>query len=154
MRYVKYIVLASVMALMASCGTVRHQATYAPSRTVLQIEMQDMKYLGEVEVSVSYRTYLGLFRVIDKVNGEEYSSANKSLTNLDGINTSYIAPLNRAYGKVLKEYPEATYFQVVSYSKTSDRLFLSSDHECKAKVRAYKFVERQTPVVNVNCNHK
>lgn len=154
MKFVKYIMLVGFAALMASCASVKRTSTFAPSSSVLQIEMQDLKCVGETEVSVSYRTYLGFIRKVDKVNGATYNPTNKTFTTLDGINTKQNSPLSRAYAKVVEQYPDARYFQIVSFTKKSDRLFLGTESECTATVRAYKFVERKEPVVNVHCNCK
>ena len=154
MKFVKYLMLVGFAALMASCASVKRTSTFAPSSSVLQIEMQDLKCVGETEVSVSYRTYLGFIRKIDTVNGAAYDPTNKTFTTLDGINTQMNSPLNRAYAKVVNQYPEARYFQIVSFKKKSDRLFLATESKCTAIIRAYKFAERKDPVVNVHCNCK
>lgn len=135
--------LLSVMAValaFQSCATVSRNNTFKASSTELQIQMSDLVFVGETEVSVTYRTLFGIFRHTDLVNGQEYDPSNQEYTDLTGsIFFSSDSPLKKAYGKVLREYPDARYFQVVRVTKKSDRLFLGTDTEMKAIVRAYKF---------------
>jgi hypothetical protein len=97
-----------------------------------------MKLLGETEVSVSYRTYLGLFSTIDQVNGSEYDSKNPTITKL---NNSFLKnrKLEKATYKAIDEFPEADYYQI-AYKKTEVvRLFLGNEVKVTARIRAYSF---------------
>lgn len=136
--------IAAVTLAFQSCATVSRNNTFNTSKTELQIQMSDLEFLGETEVSVTYRTLFGIFRHIDLVNGKEYNPAEVERTHLNGaLGTAYAGSLRKAYGKVLKQYPDAHYFQVVRVSKKTDRLFLGTDSEVKAVVRAYKFRGRR-----------
>lgn len=102
--------------------------------------MSDLQFLGETQISCEYNTYFGLIKSISKVNGEEYVpgndvklSINSSILNLKGKG------MKLASTKLLKEFPDATYFQVVMDTKQTDVLFLGSTTVRTAKVRAYKF---------------
>ncbi|MBQ8968327.1 MAG: hypothetical protein IJ064_01140 [Bacteroidaceae bacterium] len=137
---IKLLPVLAIALVLQSCATVSRNSTFKTSSTELQVQMSDLVFVGETEVSVTYRTLFGVFRHIDLVNGEEFDASNKEYTDLNGsLGTAYAGPLKKAYGKVLKEYPDARYFQVVRISKKTDRLFLGTDSEVKAVVRAYKF---------------
>jgi hypothetical protein len=129
--------------LLNSCGTVTKTSTrnsFSPDKVELQLHMSDLQYLGETEVSVSYRTYLGLFTSIDRVNGEEYTSTNVKITK---FNQSILRDrkLDKAAYKVIEEYPTADYFQVVYKKKEIDRLFLGTEVTYTARIQAYSFVK-------------
>jgi hypothetical protein len=97
--------------------------------------MKDFEYLGETELSVEYRTYLGVFRSIDVINGEKYDGKRVVHTKLPGC-----APLvlNRAAYKVWEEYPEADYLVVSRTQKSTERLLLGAEVKTSARVKAYK----------------
>jgi hypothetical protein len=100
--------------------------------------MDDLNYLGESEISVEYDTYLGFITKIRKVNGEYYNPSNTRKLNIptQGLSLSGVGMDLAAY-KVLEDYPQATYFQVVFERTETERLFLGSVKKTTAKVRAY-----------------
>jgi hypothetical protein len=97
--------------------------------------MADFEYLGETEISVEYRTYLGVFRSIDVINGEKYDGKKTVYTKLPGC-TSLV--LNRAAYKVWEEYPDADYLVVSRSQRSTERLLLGGEVKTSAKVKAYK----------------
>jgi len=141
MKPYQYILGVVLTALLASCSVTRNQ-TYSPSASQLNIQMTDLEYLGETEISVEYRTYMGLFRVIDRINDVPYDGVEIDHTTLQNGSPTGIGlcgRLNRAAGKVFEQFPGADYFIVVSQSKHKTRLFLGAEVTEKAKVRAYAF---------------
>ena len=98
------------------------------------------KILGESEISVEYDTYLGFITKIRKVNGELYDPLNtrKLTIPTQGLALSSEGMDLAAY-KVLEDYPQATFFQVVFERTEKERLFLGSVRKTTAKVRAYSF---------------
>jgi len=127
-----------VVIFLNSCGTLTQTKTFAPQRVELQLHLSDMQYLGETEITVSYRTYLGLFTAIDKVNGEDYVSSDVKITKLD--NSLFgDSQLDKATYKVIDEYPNADYYQVVYKKKVVERLFLGTEVVYSARIKAYSF---------------
>jgi hypothetical protein len=129
--------------LLNGCGTttgIRTMNAFSPKKVELQLHMSDLRYLGDAEVSVTYRTYLGLFISIDQVNGEEYSPTNVKTTKFD---KSVLRDwkLDKAAYKVIEQYPEADYYQVVYKKKVVERLFLGSEIVYTARIQAYSFVK-------------
>lgn len=129
-----YIITATL--LFAGCGTLTTNRTYGP--TVNRFYMSDLVYLGETEVEISYSTYLGLFKKIHTLNEKEYDSSQKKHTFLDGEFAKSWG-LNKAAYKVLDQYPEGRYFQIVRRTKVKDRLFLGSEVKETAIIRVYKY---------------
>lgn len=128
-----------LMACLASCGTTSKSNSFAVG-TKLEMNMHDLVFLGESEISCEYDTYLGFIRSLRKVNGEDYIPGDKVKLNLsqNGLNLSGKG-MEMAAAKLLQDYPEARYFQVVMKTKQTDVLFLGSTTKRVAKVRAYKF---------------
>jgi len=131
-----------VVILLNGCGTLTRTKTmnaFAPNKVEMILLLGDMQYLGETEISVSYRTYLGgIFSSIDKINGEDYVSSNVKITKLD--NSLFgDSRLEKATYKVVDEYPAADYYQVVYKRKVVERLFLGTEVVYTARIKAYSF---------------
>lgn len=141
MKTSKYILCALAVLFCTACSVTRNRA-YTPTSAQLNIQMDDLEYLGQTEISVDYRTYLGFIRKIDRINGERYDGVEMRYTNINGGYLS--APklygrLDRAAFKVTEEFSRANYFVVVSQEKHKTRLFLGSEVTVKATVKAYAF---------------
>ena len=140
MKLLKYIICASVMVLgLASCSITRYKA-YSPTVTQLSLQMDDLEYLGESEITVEYRRYLGVITVIDKVNGQIYD--NKEIKQFPifsngSISDNLMSQLQLASYKLLEEFPMADYFMVTNQKSQKHQLFLGSTVTATAKVKAY-----------------
>lgn len=142
MKLIRYIICSAALILgLASCSITRHSA-FAPSVTQLTLQMEDLEYLGETEITVEYRRYLGFITVTDKINDEVYTRDGIKRFPIFINNTTYDAlmpKLGRAAYKLVEEYPNADYFIVTSQTKQRYQLFLGSHVTAKAKVKAYSF---------------
>lgn len=139
MKLYKIIPIFIIVACMSSCGTLSKSDPFAVG-TKLEMNMHDLVFLGESEISCEYDTYLGFIRSLQKVNGQVYQPGTKIKLNLPqkGLKLS-CKGMELAASKLLTDYPEARYFQVVMETKQTDVLFLGSTTKRVAKVRAYKF---------------
>lgn len=137
------IMIIGVMCI-TSCSITRHKATAIPD-TTLDIQMSDLRYLGETEISVEYSQYLGFITSIDKINGREYDRKHTIhfplREGLLGGNT-LLRNLDRASYRLLTRFPEADYYIVTQQSMTRDVLFLGSRVKAKAKVKAYSLIKK------------
>ena len=127
--------------LFTSCGTTTSTRSFSPQITQLIYQNDDLEFVGETEISVNYSTWLfGIFYQIHTVNGVEYDSSNKKNTNLsNGISLPIMSSkLNKATYKVVEQFPEARYFQVVRTTSEKEKLFLGREYTKKALIRAYK----------------
>ena len=138
---VLYISLILSMFTLSGCCTLTKSKVFAPNQVKLNLGMDDLQYLGEAKIDVTYRTYLGFIKVIDTVNDEAYDRTNVKEVCLYSQIGAYplSTEVNKAAYKLLEEFPEATYFQPVSLTKAKDRLFLGSKNRVEAVVKAYKF---------------
>lgn len=132
--YKLFVLSIGLMLCLSSCSVVR-QSTYSPRAVEHNLCMADFEYLGETEISVEYRKYLGVFRSIDVINGEKYDGKKTVYTKLPGC-TSLV--LNRAAYKVWEEYPDADYLVVSRSQRSTERLLLGGEVKTSAKVKAYK----------------
>jgi hypothetical protein len=100
--------------------------------------MDDLEYVGDSEISVEYTSYLGLFKSVEKVNGEMYNPTHKKNLVMPKSCKFRNRNLDIAAYKLVETYPEAVYFQIVFETKNVEKLFLGSVNKEVAKVRAYK----------------
>ena len=140
MNKVSKIILVVFLAfLVSSCGTVTRMSTFAPNKVQLQINMSDLNYLGETEISVSYSSYLGLIKSIEEINGVQYNPSDVKIVAIEGLDLKFDNVINKAAYKVVEEYPKATYFQVVYKKTEKNRLFLGNSTKSSAVIRAYSY---------------
>ncbi len=142
MKWIKYIFMAISLAVVVSCGvTVR--SSYTPTFTQLNIGMEDLEYLGETEISVTYDTYLLVFSKMRTVNGEDYDPAviqyaTLSASGMDRTFSKLGRRLSRASYKAYEAFPEADYFIVTRQESRKTVLILGKEVESKATVKAYR----------------
>ena len=139
MKIGKIIMMVVAVVCLTACGTTKSSSPYTVGSR-LEIRMSDLQYLGESNIECEYDTYLGFIRHIVSVNGEAYLPGNDVTVNLPKSLLDFNSKaMNLAAAKLLKDYPEATYFMVVMDTKDTDVAFLGSSTRRTAKVRAYKF---------------
>ena len=128
-----------------SCNTMR---TYNEMRTTsltpdvvrVNVDLSDVQLLGQTTLTVQTRTYLGIFKHTDFVNGIRYDYRTVTDVKLQGM-TDIKLPreMRKAAYKALEEFPEADYFVPVSSKKTVDRMFLGHRTTRTVVVKAYKY---------------
>lgn len=139
MKYCNILVLFIALLAFSSCGTLTKNDTFS-AKTELRMDMDDLVFLGESEISCEYDTYLGFIRQLNKVNGEQYVPGSKVKLNINrqGLNLKGKG-MKIAAAKLLKDYPEGRYFQIVLETSETDVMLLGSTTKRTAKIRVYKF---------------
>lgn len=139
MKHLKYIAVCLVALLATSCGSLTKSRSYAFDQVRLEMGMNDLEYLGESEISVEYTSYLfGAIKSIEKVNGEVYNPTHKTKLVMPKSCHFSTGMLDVAAYKLVEQYPNAVYYQIVFETKNVDKLFLGSVNKVSAKVKAYK----------------
>ena len=125
----KYItVLALGMALLfPSCvsqhKTLRHYTPFTPDVVRLNMTMHDYRYLGEVTMEVTYKTYLGSIGKVLTINGEAYNPRYYRSTQIlwdERVPMSSV--MRKALYKVTDTYENADYILPVKQEKTYDHM--------------------------------
>lgn len=139
MKIFRILPILAILLCLSACGSLTKSEPYSLS-TKLEMNMSDLVFLGESEISCEYDTYLGLIHHINKVNGEVYQPGVKVKMSFPQRGLKFSSKgMKLASSKLLKEYPQARYFQIVMETKETDVMFLGSTTKRVAKVRAYKF---------------
>lgn len=130
--------IVSAAALLCSCSVTR-QASFAPTLTTMELTMDDLNYLGDVEISVDYSKYLGVITKVHSINGVPYDGkVMESAYAKSYIAGTVLNPvLYRALPKVYQTYPDAEYLIVTGQQESAKILFLGSERVVTAKVKAY-----------------
>lgn len=134
----RYLLLAAVLVGATACSVTKYRP-YSAESTRLNLSMDDLEYLGETEISVNYRRYIGFINVIDSINGEVNDRVVTRKVDLGNVPEGLYRHLNRASYKLTDEFPGADYYILVAQKKSVTRLFLGSDVAVTARVKAYKF---------------
>ncbi len=127
----------AIVVLLSSCGTTQRTSVYKPDHSRRNIDLTELEYLGECEISVSYSVYFGFIHANTKVNGEDYNSLHKKKVGLGTFGGRFLGPISKATYKVLETYPNAVYFMPVRKTTTRDQLIFGHLTTTTATVRAY-----------------
>ena len=136
--------LMSILLLsFSSCVGYRHMSgvrTFTDATYRVNTNINDYTLLGETEITVELRTYLGIIKVIDKVNGEEFNRTDQKIVSLEGMLQAVRMDnsISKAMYKALEEYPDADYYMPVSTKIEIEKLFLGNHKLETVRVKAYK----------------
>ena len=141
----KYIILFIIgFALLCTSCTLTHKTvpatSFTPDIVRLDLTMDQFEYLGETEISVTLKTYLGMFRKIEMINGLPKETHNiKRATFYGNKDIPVNGIMKRAAYKVIEDFPNADYYVPVNYQEDIHRMFLGNTKTIKMKIKAYKF---------------
>ena len=144
MKKVVLFILPVFMMAFVGCSSMK-TFDKAPSGSMtpivqLNIDLDDIEYLGETTISVSTSTYLGSIKRIDLVNGEVYDRRNSTVTSLVGnLDIRLKGDLELAGYKIIKDFPEADYFVPVYYKDEVLKMFMGRKSTKTMVVKAYKY---------------
>ncbi|MFC2115358.1 hypothetical protein ACFLTU_02720 [Bacteroidota bacterium] len=140
------ILVVGFLVFMSSCvGTYNTKssrtASFYPNLVWYELSSDDMQFLGEMEISISYRKYLGIFRVYENINGEAVNRRIVNTLTLYGDKNVPLSPvLRRALYDVHVQYPEADFLIPVFEIEQLQTMFMGRRVEKRAKIRAYKLL--------------
>lgn len=134
-----------IMGCFNSCNTMRtynemRTTSFTPDLVRMNVNLSDVQLLGQTTLTVQTRTYLGMFKHTDYVNGVRYDYRTVTKVSLHGM-TDIKLPreMQKAAYKALEEFPEADYFVPVSAKKEVDWMFLGHRTTHTVVVKAYKY---------------
>jgi hypothetical protein len=132
------------LLLLSSCSGLYHYnkvntISLTPDHVRLNMNMEDIELLGSTSISVTSRTYFGMFKTIDSVNNVEYNFREVKKVYLDrkkGVPLS--KDLRKATYKAIEEYPDADFYVPVYSQNQVHRLFLGKRQTTTAVIKAFK----------------
>jgi len=147
MRKISIILAAVAMVFAMSSCSGTYQVRTAPTASLspdfvrVNVDNNQIRCLGEVTVNVNSTVYLGIFRKVHTVNGENYNFRTQKTTRLVGDKAFYIPwVLNRATYKVVETYPQADFYEPAYLTTEKQRMFLGCNENTTMVIRAYQYV--------------
>jgi hypothetical protein len=142
----KNIKLLSLMSLLvlSSCSGLYHYnkvntISLTPDYVRLNIDMENMELLGSTTITVTSRTYFGMFKTIDSVNNVKYNFREVKKVYLNKKNSIPLPnDLRKAAYKVIEEYPDADFYVPVYTQKQIRRMFLGKQQTKIAVIKSFK----------------
>jgi len=140
------ILIVLIALVVSSCGVTTQKAmrttTFMPDYVEMNISLDDFKLIGESEVSVSYNTYVGVFRVINEINGKEV--ARRTIHNINTYGRTWLpigGYLRRALYDVAIEYPQADLFIPAYIISEQEKMFGGRKVKKTMKVKVFEIRE-------------
>lgn len=139
------ITILIVPVIFTSCSNFY---TYSQKRSIsltpdfvrLNVDINDFEYLGQTEISVSSRQYIGFIKVIDSINNRPYNYRDIRVTELSGpADINLRNEMKKAAYKVVDEFPEATYYVISNDYKQINRMFLGKKEVHRMEIQAFKY---------------
>lgn len=152
MKKICIILSLALITLLSSCGTTQKTSVYKPDHSRRNIDLKELQYLGECEISVSYSVYFGFIHANTKVNGEDYNSLDKKKVNWGIFGGRFLGPIRKAAYKAVETFPDAVYFMPVRKTTTTDHLIFGHLTTTTATVRAYALKNAPSHPIEIrNC---
>lgn len=143
-KYKFIIITTLVVTLFTSCGTLYEKnkvrtTSLIPDIVRLDMNIEQLELLGEQQISVDYRTYLGFIHALDSINNVAYDRRNITKVVFKGTK-DFILPryLNHAAVKVIEAFPDADYYVPMYSSCKENRMFLGRKTQKTMIIKAYK----------------
>lgn len=133
--------LMGTLLLMSSCVSQQKFSStfFKPDRIRLELSMQDMTYLGDVTVSVTYKRYFGIFVKTLQINGDNYNPRYQQKARFAlNANIGCDPRLKKALYKVQEVYPDADYIIPASFNETVDKMIGGRIVTEQMRVKVYK----------------
>ena len=138
-------ILLPVLLLIAVIGTScvsqhnveRNYSDLRPDVVRLELTMDDYQYMGDVNIEVEYKTYLGIFSKILTVNGEKYDPRFYHKTNIAFRKKVKLGKLKLALHKVLELYPNADYIIPASFNDQVEHMMGGRIHKRTMTLKVY-----------------
>lgn len=141
----KIILYILIIGLFSSCSnyrtlSVKKTTSLTPDLVKLNVNLNDMEYLGKTEISVTSRRYLGIFYKLDSINNREYTYQDKKVLTLTGLSDIRLrGHMKKAAYKVVEEFPDATFYIPGNYYRKYHQMFLGKWITRKMEIHAYKY---------------
>ncbi|MGP1447775.1 MAG: hypothetical protein ACTTKO_09705 [Candidatus Limimorpha sp.] len=144
MKKILFITSVILMAVFSSCGSLntmeKAPATSMMPEVRMNIDLNDIEFLGETTITANSRTYFGFIHHIDKVNGVTFDRRQNTSVKLFG-NTHINIPgdLKFAAEKALADFPNADFFSPGIYKEEIVNMFLGKTTQQTMVIKAYKY---------------
>ena len=151
-RTITIVCMAILFISLTSCLGVRENSVIQnrpmnADAVRLDLKMDDFELIGSENLSIVYRKYLGLsniglFTIIDSINGKLFERRNTKTVHFNAI-APFNSLLSRAMAPIIDKYPEADFVSPVYTKSESQLMFGGSKNKLSVKVKIYKFKQNK-----------
>lgn len=140
----KAFTILSIFLFFSACSVTKvdkgfKSVDFTPDKVEMQVSFDDYKLLGEMEVSVQYSRYFGIFKIMNTINGEIADRRTKSYMNLYGAEWADLdRNLRRALYKVHEEYPSGDFVVPTYKIVKKKKMFMGRRVTEVLKVKVYR----------------
>jgi hypothetical protein len=138
------IVICLILFLITSCASINtsrsgRSSTFLPDIIKLDLTSNNVEFIGEMDISVKYSQYIGIFKIFELINDKEVSKRTVNYTVLYGKHNLPLSPiLERALYDVYIKYPDADFVVPAYVIEEQQNLFLGKKIKKTARIKAYK----------------
>ena len=129
--------------ILSSCAVKNNHelSDLMQKRSYVELDISDIVYLGETEVSYEYSRYFYVLDRVISINGESPNNSKKHYVSLQtsGLSSLFEPNMKRALYKAYLEFPNADYLEVTVKNTERLPMFLGSKFKKTAKVKAYRY---------------
>lgn len=133
-----------VIYFVTSCGSINtsrsgNTSTFLPDIITFDLKLTDVELLGEMDISVNYSQYMGIFKIFELINNQEVSARTVNTMAMYGKKNLPLSPmLKRALFDVYIKYPAADFIIPVYVIEEQQKFFLGKKIKKSARIKAYK----------------
>lgn len=136
--------LITISFILSSCGAVHKTYNLSDSmqsRSYVELDISNIVYLGETEISYEFSRYMGAFTRVIAINGESPDNGKKNYVELQtaGFLSFFEPNMKRALYKAYLQFPSADYLEITARTTETHIMFLGRKTKKTATVKAYKY---------------
>ena len=135
--------IITITFMFSSCSVINQHdlSDLMQKRAYVELDISDIVYLGETEVSYEYSKYFYIGTRVIAINGESPDNRSKHYVNLQtsGLSDLFEPNMKRALYKAYLEFPSADYLEISVKNTERLPMFLGSKFKKSATVKAYKY---------------
>ena len=140
-----YILICLVAALvLSSCSGVNklshvRTTSFNPELVLLELDLDDMQFLGDDEISYTSHSYFGMIAKLDSINNQVAVPRYKEYVSLSGFSDIRLNRyMQQAAIQTIEKYPDADYFVPMHTTKRIQKMFMGRRTKEVMKIGAYK----------------
>ena len=135
--------IITITFMFSSCAVINQHdlSDLMQKRAYVELDISDIVYLGETEVSYEYSKYFYIGTRVITINGESPNNRSKHYVSLQtsGLSDLFEPNMKRALYKAYLEFPSADYLEISVKNTERLPMFLGSKFKKSATVKAYKY---------------
>ncbi|HNW90409.1 MAG TPA: hypothetical protein PKN48_12150 [Bacteroidales bacterium] len=127
-----FLLLAVLSLALTSCTTIKKGTPVTPMSLQINLNMDDLEYIGEATGTSTQNYVLGI-----PYGGRKYKTAVAKFSSIN-LQSLWNRGFNNAMYDALQSKPDADFVLPISFEETKDQAFLGSKRTLIVKTKAFK----------------